>query len=426
MCWAMVFTCIFAMGSTFTVMVLGRSHGPKTKTIKEDYLYQTFDLEEEENQFYRIDTYSAFNNANMYWGYSNMQSFHSIIPAASFEFYDSINAERMVNTTIDYSYYGLRGLASVKYHIRKADSSKQYKQLPGFEYIGKQGVYEIYENKYYIPMGFTYDYYFDKEQLGAVDEKIDALYVEALYLTDEQIEKYSKYMEELPLTKKFELTHENYLTACERLQKTACHYFKYDNYGFTAKATVSDTNLMVFSVPYDSGWSATVNGKSVEIEKVQNGFMAVLVPEGQVDIRFTYQTPGLKLGLIITLACILLFILYLVFWKILKKVRPDKFATNRYAHLNLFETVSEVELKNEYILDAASEEIGKKEEKTKKQSADFLHIKPKAINAFRAKKVEEAEPEIDEIILENEEEILSEETRKALENLGGIDEEENK
>ena len=54
-------------------------------------------------------------------------------------------------------------------------------------------------------------------------------------------------------------------------------------------------------MPYEAGWSAAVNGEPVAIEKVNVGFMAVVVPEGDsVTIEFTYRTPGLALGFGIT------------------------------------------------------------------------------------------------------------------------------
>ena len=69
---------------------------------------------------------------------------------------------------------------------------------------------------------------------------------------------------------------------------------------------------MFFSVPYDNGWSATVNGEPVPIEKVDIGFMAVRAPQGDNDIRFTYRTPGLTAGLLVSGASLLILAGYLL------------------------------------------------------------------------------------------------------------------
>ena len=69
-------------------------------------------------------------------------------------------------------------------------------------------------------------------------------------------------------------------------------------------------NLVFFSVPYSEGWSATVNGKPVEIEKVNVGFMAVPVEAGNNVIVFTYKTPLLDKGIMISFGAIVVFLIY--------------------------------------------------------------------------------------------------------------------
>lgn len=95
-------------------------------------------------------------------------------------------------------------------------------------------------------------------------------------------------------------------------------FYKTEN-GFAASAMLQKDNLMFFSIPYDEGWSATVNGKKVEVERVNKGFMAVPVTAGENNIEFTYNTPGLALGFMITLFALLIWILYTVVSAILTK-----------------------------------------------------------------------------------------------------------
>ena len=89
-------------------------------------------------------------------------------------------------------------------------------------------------------------------------------------------------------------------------------------------------NLVFFSVPYDKGWSATVNGQKVDIEKVNVGFMAVKVPAGESIISFNYETPLLKLGLFITGGSALLFVLYILLFLIYNKYNRYKTSSFSY------------------------------------------------------------------------------------------------
>ena len=61
------------------------------------------------------------------------------------------------------------------------------------------------------------------------------------------------------------------------------------------------------------------------IERVNVGFMAVTVPEGEgVTIEFTYRTPGLTLGFGITLVSLALLVAYLMLMHRLPQKAPPR------------------------------------------------------------------------------------------------------
>ena len=82
--------------------------------------------------------------------------------------------------------------------------------------------------------------------------------------------------------------------------------------GFTAKTAYDADELVFFSVPYDDGFSAAVNGEPAAIEKVDDGLMAVYVPAGENEIEFTYHTPGLKVSACVSAAAIAVYGVYLL------------------------------------------------------------------------------------------------------------------
>ena len=67
------------------------------------------------------------------------------------------------------------------------------------------------------------------------------------------------------------------------------------------------------------GWTATVNGEKVDVEKVNAGFMAVLVPAGRSTIRFEYTTPGLSNGITITIVALVILVIYAIVCLILSR-----------------------------------------------------------------------------------------------------------
>ncbi len=269
----------------------------------------------EENTFFRIDTSASVDNWCMYWGLSSMRTFHSVVPSSIMDFYTSIGQTRDVASRMDTDLYALRSLFSVRYYFNRASSStpaQTISNLYGFEYIDTQNDFDIYENQYWIPMGFTYDYYTTDTVVQSVaDENKPNVLVNAVVLDDEQIAKYADILD-VYQNEASKLTDEAYAEACEEKRSEACYYFEESSEGFEARIELDEDKLVFFSVPYEEGWTATVNGEAVDIEKVSYGFMAVRVPAGDSEIVFSYETAGLAQGKVITAVGAGVFVVYVV------------------------------------------------------------------------------------------------------------------
>ena len=68
--------------------------------------------------------------------------------------------------------------------------------------------------------------------------------------------------------------------------------------------------MLVFTIPFDKGFSATVDGQKAEIVNCDVAFMGVWVEPGEHEIVFTYRTRGLTLGLLMSLAAALMLTVY--------------------------------------------------------------------------------------------------------------------
>lgn len=68
-----------------------------------------------------------------------------------------------------------------------------------------------------------------------------------------------------------------------------------------------DGTLMV-SIPCEDGWHAYVDGKEAEIIRADYGFMALNLSSGIHKITFEYRAPGLRVGILLSLAGWVLFL----------------------------------------------------------------------------------------------------------------------
>ena len=334
---ATVCVCIISAVYGNFFIACGRSHSYDPKEIMIDQLIEgEVDLEDSSN--FRVDVYDGVDNTSMYLGLPGINAFHSVVPGSIMDFYNYIGVERSVGSRPKTDVPAIRPLLSVKYLLnRKNEDAEKFIDedgetlMPDYEYVKTSGGYYIYENKNYIPYGFSYNYYMNYDFCDSYAESNRSyLMLKAILLTNEQIQKYGYLLEniedlELPPYNYGEdgttlsLTDEAMAYDCEQLKQTSADSFETDNNGFTAKVTRDKENLVFFSVPYDQGWSATVNGKEVEIEKVNVGFMAVKVDAGVSEIRFNYTAPGLVNGLLITGGACALLLIYILIWSIYKK-----------------------------------------------------------------------------------------------------------
>lgn len=353
-----------------------------------------------ENNFFRVNTMCYFYNYPMLWKLPSIEAFHSVVTPSVSEFYDSLGIERGVNSDPGLDKYTLRGLLSVKYFYlwknatipdvgdeqEKDDESSTDdknaiyntaedkisvdipKYLPGFEKVDENKYFEVFENKLYIPMGMGFDQYISEEKFTRNRSYTrDRILLKALVLSDEQIAKYSDILTETDDIKISELTKDDYCEYCKEKQQNCSDSFSFDSHGFISEIRLEKPQLVFFSVPYCDGWTAEVNGRKADIEKVSNGFMAVRAESGNNKIVFRYSTPGLKEGIMISGAALLLLAVYML---ICRRFR-GKEKEYGFAHSYDYKTQDDSSLEDEYINSVfAVADKSAETDKDKKDSGD--------------------------------------------------------
>ena len=105
----------------------------------------------------------------------------------------TISKNRRLQLRADVSEYYFNELTeSERKGITEVSKPETLANLYGFEYVDTQNGFNIYENKYYVPMGFTYDYYcLDSDIQKASEVDKTSMLMKALVLTPEQAAKYN-------------------------------------------------------------------------------------------------------------------------------------------------------------------------------------------------------------------------------------------
>ena len=262
---------------------------------------------------YRIDTYKIHDNIGMWLDKSCLQYFGSTAAPSILSFYPGLGVKRDVRSEPEITNYALRGLLSVEYLITTPEQRESFEDEAdaGWTYLADVDGYTLYHNDNYVPMGFTYDYYVTEATYQTSIKTLRSnLLMRALVLTDEDVAQYGKYLTELSEDMLNDLHYDSYTQDCADRRAHSCSVFQMNNAGFHAEITLDKANLVFFSVPYDDGFTAYVNGEKTDILRVDEGLMAVLCPAGASSIDFVYQAAGLSASRVVTAVAIPVWVVY--------------------------------------------------------------------------------------------------------------------
>ena len=266
---------------------------------------------------YRVDTYKIHDNIGMWLDKSCLQYFGSTAAPSILSFYPALGVKRDVRSEPELSNYALRGLLSVEYLITTPEKQGAFEAEAddGWSYAFAKDGYAVYRNENYVPMGFTYDYYLTESEYEETNKSTRSnLLMRTLVLKDEDAEVYGKYLTHLPDGKRENLFYEDYVQDCRERRAAAASVFQMNNAGFHAEISLEKENLVFFSVPYDDGFTAYVNGTETDIVEVDEGLMAVLCPAGENSIDFVYQPDGLQVSRPLTIAGIAVWLVYTAYF----------------------------------------------------------------------------------------------------------------
>ena len=310
----LVFACVFAMVH-IGIGKFGQWH-TDSDLVEQDTnaLLLKNDLPEGD---YRIDTYKIHDNIGMWLDKSCLQYFGSTAAPSILSFYPGLGVKRDVRSEPEITNYALRGLLSVEYLITTPEKRESFEDEAdaGWTYLGETDGYALYHNDNYVPMGFTYDYYITEATYETSIKTLRSnLLMRALVLEDEDVKAYGQYLTELPDEMLEELYYDSYTQDCADRRAHSCSVFQMNNAGFHAEIALDKANLVFFSVPYDDGFTAYVNGEKTDILRVDEGLMAVLCPAGANSIDFVYQAAGLSASRVVTAVAIPVWVVYVAYF----------------------------------------------------------------------------------------------------------------
>ena len=107
----------------------------------------------------------------------------------------------------------------------------------------------------------------------------------------------------------YRLDTKKYTEAIGKIKENPVEVSSYKNKVIVNYKVKNETSIF-FTIPYDQGWSAYQNGKKLQIQQAQTGFMKIDVPEGEGTITLSFIPKGFVAGASCSLIAIIVFIFY--------------------------------------------------------------------------------------------------------------------
>lgn len=105
---------------------------------------------------------------------------------------------------------------------------------------------------------------------------------------------------------------ENYEKQIEDLTENKLENISESCNEITGTINLKENKMLAFSIPYNIGWTAYVDGKKTDLERINITYMGLYLEKGKHNIRLSYITPGLRIGCFITCCSIIIFVILII------------------------------------------------------------------------------------------------------------------
>jgi uncharacterized membrane protein YfhO len=282
-------------------------------------------LKERDNGFFRVNKdYSSGPAIHNSYNDAKIQDFYGTLSYFSFNqkyyirFLEESGIIKRGEETQTRWASGLRGspllqrFGSVKYTFTK-QPPRGLMQF-GFDSIGKAGDVNILQNRLCLPLGFTYNRCIPLSEFQKLPRQQKEFMLFKAFVAEEPVLPGFMNFKSLTARDSSVAYSWNELTSdVNVLRKDTLQIEVFSNNHIKGNINPAEPKLLFFSIPFDKGWHATIDGKSSELVLCNLGFIGLLVTSGQHKVELNFIPAYFYLSLWLSLGGLLLYLFIVLF-----------------------------------------------------------------------------------------------------------------
>jgi uncharacterized membrane protein YfhO len=187
-------------------------------------------------------------------------------------------------------------MASGKYWLSKRPES--YLQNFGYDSIRKFGDVKLYKNRYAVPFGFTYTKMIDYSTFKTLSNlQKDLFLLKGCVVDDADMSAFSQFTNADLQDTVTQFSFEVYGKIVSDLRRDTVTITHFSDNVIEGTTNFKQPKIAFFSIPFDEGWSAKLNGAEVKLYRVNCGFTGMIVPSGNNKLELSFEPRLMKKGL---------------------------------------------------------------------------------------------------------------------------------
>jgi uncharacterized membrane protein YfhO len=276
-------------------------------------------LKETDKSFYRINKdytsgtaiHTSINDAKAQ-GFFGTPSYHSFNQKNYIKFLADVNVLNPKDENATRWAVGLMdrpllfSLAAGKYNLTKKSGENLLRF--GYDSVAMFGNVKVFKNKHSLPLAFAYNQALTEAEFKTLSPfQRDVYLLRGCVLAPEDAEM-------LKVCSKFNMSDtatpfngDAYSLYSSTLRKTSLTITRFRENDITGSINLAAPAVLFYSIPFDEGWKATVNGKQVKLSRVNCGFTGLLLPAGKSDVHLTFEPRLMAEGAMVSAGALLVF-----------------------------------------------------------------------------------------------------------------------
>ena len=192
----------------------------------------------------------------------------------------------------------LQTFASLRYWLIRGDYRQQANTA---QLLGSVGQVKILRNENFIPLGFGLEsYVLESECRRLTGTAKDAVLLEAVIVPDSAARSYSRFAHWGSSSFPARYSFPEYAADARRCARNAMITASWDQNRIEGGFQSASPQVLVFSIPFDRGWTVRVDGRPAALRRIDFGVTGLEVGPGRHAIALRYRPPFVGEGLLLS------------------------------------------------------------------------------------------------------------------------------